>query len=175
MEDMSNQQGLVGFFDDEVKLLEAAKKVQAEGYEKFDTISPFPIHGMDEVMKLKRSPVPWVTMVFGTIGCCCGVLLQWWTSAVSWPLNVGGKPLFSLPAFVPIIFEVTVLFAGLATFGAVLIFCKLPKINVPVIEKDLSSHRFALYILENDKKYDENRSQSFLRQLGACDVKRVSV
>lgn len=170
-----SKKGIVGFFDDEMKLLEAAKKVQAEGYEKFDTISPFPIHGMDEVMKLKRSPVPWVTMVFGTVGCACGVLLQWWTSAVSWPLNVGGKPLFSLPAFVPIIFEVTVLFAGLATFGAVLVFCKLPKINAPVIDADLTSHRFALYILENDKNYDENQSQNFLKELGAVDVKRVPV
>ena len=164
--------GVVAFFENEKSLLEAAKKTYQNGYRKFDTISPFPVHGMDEAMGLKRSIVPWVTFVFGVIGCVFATWFQWWTSAVNYPLNVAGKPFFSLPAFVPIIFELTVLFAGLATFFAVLFLCKLPKINPPILDLDLTCHKFALMIFSVDKKYENaQKSKSFLESLGGVDTK----
>lgn len=166
--------GVVGLFDDEHALLDAAKKTYSAGYRKFDTISPFPIHGMDDAMGLKRSPVPWVTFTFGCIGFITALWLQWYTSAVDWAANVGGKPPFSLPAFIPVIFELTVLFAGLATFGAVLFFCRLPKIDPPIIDPSLTSHRFALFIPENDVSFEADKAESHLKNVGAREVRRVA-
>lgn len=162
--------GVAAIFDDEHQLLEAAKKVYASGYRKFETLSPFPIHGMDDAMGLKRSPVPWFTMIFGTIGCAFGVWFQWWTSAVSWPINVGGKPMFSLPAFIPIIFEITVLFGALCSVAGMLWLCDLPKVDPPVIHPDITSHKFALFIPENDHGYDEAKAKDLLKSLGAEEI-----
>lgn len=166
--------GVVGFFKDEFKLLTAAEKTHKAGYRQFDTLTPFPIHGMDEAMGLKRSPIPWVTFVFGAIGCATAVLLQWYVAAYDWPLNVGGKPFFSLPAFIPVVFELTVLFGGLATFGAVLFFCKLPRVNPPIIDPDITSHKFALFIPEDDVGFEAGKAETFLKSLGAEEVRRVA-
>ncbi len=168
------QNGTVGFFSDENVLLEAAGKTYKAGYREFDTISPFPIHGMDDAMGLKRSPIPWVTFVFGIIGLATAVGGQWYVAAYDWALNIGGKPFFSLPAFIPVTFELTVLFAGLSTFGAVLYFCKLPKVDPPIIDPDLTSHKFALFIPANDVGYSSDKAEAFLKSIGANDVRPVA-
>lgn len=166
--------GVVGFYDNEDLLLEAAKKTYAAGYRKFDTISPFPVHGMDDAMGLKRSPLPWFTFVFGAIGCMFGVGFQWWASSVNYPVNIGGKPSFALPAFIPVTFEVTILLAGLASAAAVLILCRLPRINPPIMDPDLTSHKFAIYIPANDSQFNESRCLEFLKSLGANDVRKYA-
>lgn len=166
--------GVVAFFADDKTLLEAAKKTHAAGYRKFDSLSPFPIHGMDDAIGLKRSPVPWFTFVFGSLGCATGVWFQWWTSAVDWPLNVGGKPLFSLPAFVPVIFELTILFGALFSVAGMLMLCGLPKVNPPVIDPDITSHKFALFVPENDSGYNETQTQEFMKSIGATEVRKVA-
>ena len=166
--------GVVGIFNDEIQLLAAAKKTYAAGYRKFDTISPFPVHGMDDAMGLKQSPLPWVTFVAGCIGCASAVTLQWYTSAYDWATNVGGKPFFSLPAFIPVTFELTVLCAGLATFGAVLYFCRLPKIDPPILDPDITSHKFALFIPHDDVGFEASKAESFLKSAGANETKRVA-
>lgn len=164
--------GVVAFFNDEKLLLKAAKTTYDSGYRKFDTISPFPVHGMDDAMGLKRSIIPWVTFSFGVLGCAFGTWFQYWTSAVNYPVNIAGKPFFSLPAFVPIIFELTILFAGLATFGSVLFLCRLPKINPPILDNDLTCHKFGLLIFEVDKKYESaNKSLEFLKSLNCAEAK----
>ena len=164
--------GVVAFFENEKSLLNAAKVTYDSGYRNFDTISPFPVHGMDDVMRLKRSIVPWVTFSFGVLGCAFGTWFQYWTSAVNYPVNIAGKPFFSLPAFVPIIFELTVLFAGLATFVSILFLCKLPKINPPILDVDLTCHKFALLIFEVDKKYESaNKSLEFLNSLNCTEAR----
>lgn len=164
--------GVVGFFNDDNALLDAAKKTHAAGFRDFDTLSPFPIHGMDEAMGLKRSNVPWFTFVAGLIGCSAGLAFQWWTHSVSWPLNVGGKPLFSLPAYVPIIFEMTVLFGALISVAGMLYMNGLPKVNPPIIDPEITSHKFALFIPETDKGYD--KAEQFLKGLGASDVRKIA-
>lgn len=166
--------GVIGYFDNEDELLKAAEKTKQAGYSRFDALSPFPVHGMDEAMGLKRSPVPWFTFFAGLVGCSFAVWFQWWTSAVDYPLNIAGKPFFSLPAFVPIIFEVTVLLAGLASFGAVLLLCRLPKVNPPILNPDLTCHKFALYISETDPEYDKDTSKNHLEALKASDVQFYS-
>ena len=108
----------IGFFDDEHRLLSAARECRDRGIPVLDAISPFPVHGMDDALGIKPSRLPWVTLAGGAVGATLGLLLQYWTAGVNWPLNIGGKPLDSFPAFVPVAFELTILFAGLATAGA---------------------------------------------------------
>ena len=166
--------GIAGIFLDEHVCVEAARKVREAGFRKFDAISPYPVHGMEEAIGIKRSNIPYVTFGAGLVGLASATWLTWWTSAVNWPINVGGKPFFSLPAFVPIMFELTVLFAALASVSSLLYFCTLPQIDPPVIDPDLSSHKFAIFIPENDKGYDETKVKKLLSDLGADEVKKVA-
>ncbi len=169
--------GVVGFLPDEEALLEAAKKTYAAGYRKFDTLSPFPIHGMDQAMGLSRSPIPYVTFVMGLGGAIAGVLLTWWTSAVNYRLNVGGKPLGlieALPGYIPIVFELTILFAALSSVAAMFILNGLPKVDPPIIDKDITSHKFALFIPETEEEYNSEKAQEHLKSIGANEVRTVA-
>ena len=166
--------GIAGIWHDDHELVIAAKKVREAGYVKFDSITPFPVHGLEEAMGIQRSMIPWVTFFAGLTGGCLGLLLEYWTSAVDWPLIVGGKPFFSVPAFIPITFEVTILFAALFSVATLFILCGLPKIDPPIIDPDLTSHKFAIFIPENDKGYDAAKVEAFMRQLGAREIKKVA-
>lgn len=166
--------GVVGIWTDDHALIQAAHKVREAGFKKFDAITPFPVHGIEEAIGIQRSMIPWVTFVAGAIGFACGLALTFWTSAIDWPINVGGKPFFSGPAFVPIMFELTILFAALCSVGAMLVFCGLPKIDPPIIDPDLTSHKFALFIPDNDVNYDAARAEQMLKSLGAQEVRRIA-
>lgn len=166
--------GIAGLFSDDDKILEAAAKMRDAGYKKFDAITPFPVHGMEEAVGIKRSIIPWVTFFAGITGCSAGLLLQYWTSAVSWPINVGGKPMFSLPAFIPVTFELTILFAALFSVGSMFFLNGLPKINPPIIDPDLTSHRFALWVPEDEEGFSADKVEAFLKELGAEEVKRMA-
>lgn len=165
--------GVAGIFNDDDKILVAAAKMRDAGYKKFDAITPFPVHGMEEAIGIQRSKIPYVTFIAGITGCSCGLLLQYWTSAVSWALNVGGKPYFSAPAFIPVTFELTILFAALSSVATMFILNGLPKVNPPIIDPDLTSHKFALWIPENEEGYSVEKVEAFLKELGADEVKRV--
>jgi hypothetical protein len=166
--------GIAGIFLEESKVLKAAYKTRESGFTKFDAISPYPIHGMEEACDIKRSSIPYVTFAAGCLGLLAALALVWYTSVVDWPLNIGGKPMFSLPAFIPIMFELTVLFAALASVGALFYHCNMPKIDPPVIDRDLTSHKFAIFIPQNDVGYNEERIERMLRDLGAVEVKKVA-
>ena len=166
--------GVAGIWLDDHELVHAAAKVRQAGYSKFDAITPFPVHGIEEAIGIRRSVIPWVTFVAGLAGMCGGLLLQYWTSAVDWPINVGGKPFFSGPAFVPITFELTILFAALLSVGSLFILCGLPKVDPPIIDPDLTSHKFALFIPETEAGYDPVRAEQLLKSLGAVEVKRIA-
>jgi hypothetical protein len=166
--------GFAGIWTDEHKVLEAARRVHALGYSKFDAISPYPVHGMEEACGIQRSPIPYVTFGAGMVGLLSAVWLTWWTSAVNWPVNVGGKPFFSLPAFIPIVFELTVLFAALTSVGALFYLCKLPQVDPPVIDPDLTSHKFAIFVPENETGYDEGKLDKLFKDLGAVETKKVA-
>lgn len=167
------QPGMAAIFLSEEELLKAATKVREMGFKKFEAISPYPIHGMEEACGIKRSWIPYVTFVAAVVGCSSGWLLTWWTSAVNWPLNVGGKPFHSLPAFIPIMFELTILFAALSSVGALLFACGLPKVKPPIIDPDLTCHKFGIFIPQNDVGYDENKIQEVFKSLGASMVKKA--
>ena len=173
---MASQQytkGIAGIWDDESKVVQAASKTRESGFTKFEAISPYPIHGMEEACGIKRSWIPWVTFVAGCVGLTCGLLLTWWTSAVDWAVNIGGKPFFSLPAFIPIMFELTILFAALSSVGALFYAVKIPRIDPPSIDPDLSSHKFAIFIPFGDTGYDESKIEKMFKELGALEVKKT--
>lgn len=165
------QSGLCGLWLDEHKFVQAATALRKSGVQNFEAVSPFPVHGIDEAVGLKRSWIPYVCFAFALMGCAFGVWFTWWTSAVDWPLIIGGKPMWSLPAFIPVIFECTILFAALGSVATMLLVNSLPQVDPPVLDKDLTSHKFALFVPDT-----EGRSQAELEKLfssqGASEVKR---
>ena len=171
---MSNTGGIAGIFNDESLILKAAHKTRELGYTKFEAFSPYPVHGMEEACGLKRSHIPYITFTAGVIGCSFALWLTWWTSASDWPINVGGKPFFSLPAFIPIMFELTVLFAALSSIASLAYYCGLPKIDPPTIHPDLTCDKFAIFIPETEPGYDSAKIEKLFKDLGASEVKKVA-
>lgn len=167
------KKGVAGIWADEHKIVEAARRVHNMGIKDFETISPFPLHGIDDAMGIPRSSIPWVTFTFGLAGCTFGVWFTWWTSVVDWPLIIGGKPMWSLAAFIPVIFECTILFAALSSVAALLFRCGLPRVNPPVIDPTLTSHRFAIFVPEKAGGYDAEKLEKTFREMGASEVRRT--
>ena len=166
--------GIAGIFLDEATVVNAARKVRESGFTKFDALTPYPIHAMEEACGIKRSPIPYVTFVAGCVGLLAGLSLTYYTSAVDWALNIGGKPMFSLPAFVPIMFELTVLFAALSSVGAFFYLSGIPRVDPPIIDKDITCHKFAIFIPENDVGYSADRAEKLLKDLGAVEIKKMA-
>jgi ActD protein len=160
----------VGFFDDPEELLKAGNSARARGFKNLDAYIPYPVHGINEALGIKRSWIPWATLGAGITGGSLAFLFMSWTSAVDWPLNVGGKPYISWPAFVPITFECTVLFAGLTTMFALWAACRLPQVNPKVLDLRITDDRFALVVPIAGSGVDEEK---FLKETGALDVQRV--
>jgi hypothetical protein len=145
----------IGVFEDEEDILAATSEARASGYQIADVYTPFAVHGMDEAMGLRRTLLPWVSFSFGLLGAGLKVWFEVWTTSIDWPINVGGKPWNSLPAFVPITFEVMVLLAGLSTvfafFGSRRLFPgKKPKMPCAGI----TDNRFVLVLVESDAAFD---------------------
>jgi hypothetical protein len=116
---------VIATFADGQTLLRAVRAARAENYRIFDAYTPFPVHGLDEAMGIRRTRLPWVTLVAGAFGLVFAAALQFYTSVWDWPLDVGGKPDESALAFVPVAFEITVLVAALSTLGAFLLRARL--------------------------------------------------
>ncbi|HKJ67597.1 MAG TPA: DUF3341 domain-containing protein [bacterium] len=163
--------GIIAEFEDSQTLLQAAREVRDAGYIHFDAHSPFPIHGMDEAMGERRSPLGWIVGGLGLLGCGGALLLQWWTSAVDYPLVVGGKPFFSLPAFIPITFELTILLAAFGAVFGMLFLNQLPKFYHPLFYADrfeqVTDGGFFLSIEARDDRFDAGQTQAFLEKTGS--------
>lgn len=166
--------GIAGIWLDEHKVIKAAQKTREAGFVKFDAITPYPVHGMEEACGIKRSWIPYVTFGAGLLGLSLATLMTWYMSAYDWPINIGGKPFFSLPAFIPVMFELTVLFAALSSVGALFYAVGIPKVDPPVIDPDLTCHKFAIFIPENDMGYNSERVEKMFKELGAVEVKKVA-
>lgn len=167
------QSGLAGIFTTEDQILAAAKKTKEMGFENFEAITPYPVHGMEEACGIKRSWIPYVAFTMGVTGLFAGLGLTWWTSAVNWAVNVGGKPFFSLPAFIPVMFELTILFAALSSVATLFYVCGIPKVDPPIIHPDLTCHKFAIFVPSNAKNYDEGKVTDLFKSLGATEIKKA--
>ena len=166
--------GAVAYFPSADEILAAAKTATARGYRNIDTFTPFPIHGMEDALGLKPSIVPWATFLGGITGFLTAVFLQIWTSAIDWPINVGGKPYISGPAFIPIMFELTVLLGGLSTAGFMFVLNGLPTMKPNPFDPRITDDRFALYIPFHGQKEGESEVQTFLNSLKAEKVTLVT-
>jgi hypothetical protein len=134
-------------FDDEVPLLQAVKKLRENKEIIRDVLSPFPIHGLDEALSMKRTRIPVVGFIFGALGATLAFVFQAWVFTVSYPLIIGGKPFFSVPTFIPITFELTVLFSGLAMAAALLIRSRLkPEITFTPVDVRITDDRFVILV-----------------------------
>ncbi len=157
-------------FTDPLLLLEAVKRLRLEGFRVIDTYSPFPVHGMDEAIGLKPSRLPRACLGFGLLGLATALGVQIWTSAYDYPLIVGGKPLVSLPAFIPVAFELTVLMAGLGVVGSLFIAAGMrPRFKVPDLHPGVNDDRFVV-AAEIQAGASFAGVQSLLAGLGALDT-----
>jgi hypothetical protein len=165
--------GVLALYDNPDTLLQAAARVREHGFDGADAYTPYPVHGLSEALGIKKSWIPYVTLVMGLSGAGLGLLFQIWTSAVDWPINVGGKPMVSLPAFIPVTFETGVLIGGTMTLAALLVACGLPDFRTPILDRDLTNDRFALFLPERRGEVGIQRAVDFLKTTQALDVRVV--
>jgi len=167
---MSVKKFIVGCFDEENALFSAVKNVRKSGYKIHDVYTPFPIHGLDKVMGLRDTSLHTAGFIYAITGTSTALSFISWVFTKDWPLNIGGKPHFALPAWIPIMFELTVLFSAV---GMVLTFCYLCQL-APFVKK----HHFHLratddlfvMVIEPTEKTNETEVLAFLQKLGAVET-----
>ena len=167
---------VVGSFEQEADLLQAVQAARSFGWRIRDVYTPYAVHGLDQFMGMKRSWLPRACFAWGLSGVVLALWFQFWTSTRDWPLNVGGRPWNSLPAFVPVTFEAMVLFAGLGLVLTWLIICRLypGKKVVPLIPQ-VSDNRFALVVEESDRPFDPGAVQQLFQDCHAVSVEERSL
>ena len=171
--------GLMAEYPTPAALYHAAEKVRDAGYTRWDVFSPFPVHGMDEAMGNAPTKLPLVVGTVGLTGAFLGLLMQWWMTAVDYPLVVQGKPYFAWEPWVPITFELGVLFTAFVTLIGMLAFNKLPMWHHPLLRKErflrVSDDRFVIAIEARDPKFDPAGTRKLLEQAGGTHVDLVEV
>jgi hypothetical protein len=163
-------------FEHEGTLLDAARTLRGHGHRSLDIHSPYPLHGADEALGLRRSTVPLVALVFGVGGAATGYFIQWYMVAHDWPLNVGNRPPHSAPAFIPVTFELGILFAALSIFfGLIFAYFRFPRVHHPVFEVEAfrSASIDALWLSAEVEGGEAEGTASELRRLGARHVSVV--
>lgn len=151
---------IVAEFPNVAAVMEAAKKFRAAGWTAWDVHSPFPIHGIDDVIGIRPTRLPWITLCAGFIGICAALLMQWWMNAVDYPFWISGKPFFGLPAAAPVAFELMILFAAISTLLGMLLLNGLPRFSNPLFDSSrflrATSDRFFICVSANDPKFDRD-------------------
>ncbi len=169
--------GMIAEFDSATNLVAAAHRTHEAGYTKIDAYSPFPVEGLAEAIGFHRNEVPLVVLIGGLLGGLSGYAMQYWISAISYPINVGGKPYHSWPAFIVVTFETTILFAGIFAVLGMLALNGLPMPYHPVFNVPrfafATKDRFFLIVFSSDPKYDPTETRRFLESLGPKSISEV--
>ncbi|HEX7486173.1 MAG TPA: DUF3341 domain-containing protein [Vicinamibacterales bacterium] len=169
--------GLMAEFDNPDTLVAASRRARQEGYRRLDAYTPFPIEELHEALDAHRTGVPLLVLIGGIVGGLTGYGLQYWVSAVAYPLNIGGRPFHSWPSFIPVTFEMTVLFASLTAVFGMLALNKLPKPYHPVFNAPrfalATRDRFFLCIEAEDPKFDAAATRRFLESCAPREVTDV--
>ncbi|WP_442508520.1 DUF3341 domain-containing protein [Novipirellula sp. SH528] len=179
---------LIAEFDSVSSIMHAAEKVRDEGYMIWDVHSPMPIHGINQAMGLRPTILPWITLAHGVAGAAFGLVLTWWMNATTMPgisasvqgyeFLVSGKPTFSLPANIPIIFETTILFAAIGTLLGMLGLNKLPMLHNPLNKSQrflrATADRMFIVIEAEDMQFDAEKTRDFLQSLGPLAIEVVT-
>lgn len=165
---------IYGHFTDELDLLEGIRELQEKGIQIDDVRTPFPVHGLDQVLKYRRSHLPKVAFLAGVVGGTLGLLFQIWVFTQGWPLNFGGKPFLSLPSFIPVTFELTVLFAAYTMGIAFLVRSKLgPGSEPDILDELVTDDHFQIILSDKNNQMNETELSAALAGIGALDVKLV--
>ncbi len=169
--------GLLAEYKDPGSLLHAAEKLRDAGYKKFETYSPFPIHGMDQAMGIKDSVLGWIVVTCGAIGLLSAIALQTWVSVYAYKIVTSGKLLFSFQAFVPICFELMVLLSGFGAVFGMLALNKLPQLYHPLFKvpkfSTATSHGFFVTVEATDQRFSLEDTTRFLKEIGGQSVETV--
>jgi len=169
--------GVLARYENPLLLLKAAEAVRDRGYKRFDCYTPFPVHGLDKAMGLRPSILGWIVFLAGVGGFALAVVMQWYPSAVDYPLVVAGKPYNSWPAFVPITFELTVLLSALAAVGGMLALNGLPRWHHPLFSSEqfqqVTDDAFFLAIEAEGDSFDPQAVQDFLESVGGTNVEFI--
>jgi len=170
--------GLMAEFDDPQSLVAATARAHREGYRCMDAYSPFPIEELHEALGAHHTRLPLIVLIGGLCGCIGGYALEYWSSVMAYPLNIGGKPFHSWPAFIPVTFECTILVAALSAVLGMLGLNGLPQPYHPVFNVPrfalASRNRFFLCIESVDPKFDVERTRQFLETLEPREVTTVA-
>lgn len=169
--------GMVAEFADAEELVAAAARIHELGYRRVECYSPLPVEGLADAIGFHRTRMPLIVLCGGIVGGFTGLALQYWTTVIEYPLNIGGRPLFSWPSFVPVIFELTVLFAALSAVLGMLAMNGLPRPHHPLFGitgfERATQDSFFLAVLTKDSLYDETKTRALLNELGAKEVHDV--
>jgi hypothetical protein len=169
--------GVIGQFDTAEQLLHAAAKTRDAGYRKIDAYAPFPVEGLSEALGLRGNKVALITLIGGLLGGLGGFGFEYWVNVISFPLNIGGRPFNSWPAFIPVTFELTVLGASLSAVFGMLALNRLPQPHHPLFNiqhfKRATNDKFFLCIEARDPKFNLSEAAKFLQGLQAQHVIEV--
>ncbi|HVT89223.1 MAG TPA: DUF3341 domain-containing protein [Tepidisphaeraceae bacterium] len=169
--------GLIAEFSDVDSVLLAAVRVREEGYSRWDVHTPFPVHGMDHAMGIRSTLLPWLVLIAGCCGLSLGLWLQWYANVFDYPFYISGKPLVSLPAWIPVCFELTILFAALTAVFGMLGLNQLPRLYNPLFTSNrfrrVTDDRFFVVIDASDPLFDQQKTEEMLLGLGASAVEWV--
>ena len=166
--------GLLAEFDSPEGLLEAARSARGQGYQKLEAYSPLPVEGLREVLGRRPTRLPWIALLGGLVGATAGYGIQYYANVLDYPLNVGGRPLHSWPAFLVVMIEMTLLFAALSVVLGMLVLNGLPMPHHPLFNVPrfalASQHRFFLCVPAADARFDCEATRQFLEELQPCGV-----
>jgi len=169
--------GLMAEFETPESLIQAVRKVRQEGYTRIDAYTPFPVEGLAEEVGFHSNLLPMLVLGAGIVGALGGFALQYWVSTINYPLNIGGRPLNSWPSFIPVTFELTILFAALTAVLGMIALNGLPMPYHPVFNVPrfamASQDRFFLCVESTDEKFDRERTLAFLQGLQPNTVTEV--
>ena len=169
------KQYLLGVFDNENDILEATRVTRQSGYDVHDVYTPYAVHGLPEAMGLRPSRLTWVCLIFALIGFGVAVTAQFWISGVDWPVNVGGRPFNSLPAYLPVMFECIVLFGGLGVLFVLFVKAKLyPGKQGWLVHPDITDHQFVLAVEQKDSAFDLGAITGLWKQYHVLEIKQLS-
>jgi len=173
----SNKEVLFGLYDDEEILLKAVSRAKADHLEIMDVFSPFPVHGLDPLLGLTPSRLPATGFIYGTIGALVGFLFMTWVFVQDWPIIFGGKPYFSAPAFIPITFELTVLFSSVGMVFTFFIICGMgPGASNPVLDNRITDDKFCIaFDASTASEQDVEKYKTFFSATGASEVNTKSI
>lgn len=169
--------GYLAEFDSPEALLAAAERVRDAGYSRWDAHTPFPVHGLNDAMGLRPTRLPWIVLAAGFAGAATGLVLQWFTNAFDYPFLISGKPIFSLPANIPVMFELTILFAAIAAFIGMLALNDLPRPYHALFKsrrfRRATTDGFFISIEASDPHFEAAGTKRFLQALGGAEVETI--